>query len=121
MPRAIRYDFWKKPANYNAMRREVSREVASGFLTHTEVDLFGNVGAPPPWDAFHYSPSTRTLADEIKALRRYVALNDVDPFHGWHMCSGAHCMCYPAPNAFRNPSRELLAMQAGKPAYGSAA
>lgn len=60
-----------------------------------------------------------TLADEIAKLQREQAKRDSDPFHGWHPCTGANCKCNPAPQVFRHPSRELLAMQAGKPAYGS--
>lgn len=59
-----------------------------------------------------------TLAEEIDALRKQQAKRDANPFYGWHPCSGTHCLCNPAPVAFRSPSPELLAFQAGKPAYG---
>lgn len=68
----------------------------------------------PPTSA----PKVRTLADELKALRAEQAKRDRDPLYKWHPCTGAHCDCKPAPDAFRTPSKELLAMQAGKPAYG---
>lgn len=47
-------------------------------------------------------PAPRTLADDVRALKRYMAARDADPFHGWHPCNGTHCMCNPAPAAFRS-------------------
>ena len=58
-----------------------------------------------------------TLAEELDAMRAEQAKRDKDPYYKWHPCTGAHCMCKPAPTAFRSPSKELLAMQAGKKAY----
>jgi len=69
-------------------------------------------------DAFHYHPHRQTLADELRCLRTFMKKRDQDPFAGWHPCSGDRCECNPAYKAFRQPSKEMLAMQAGKPAYG---
>lgn len=57
-----------------------------------------------------------TLQDEIKAMYKAQAAG---PFAHWHPCTGMSCDCRPAPQGFRAPSKELLAMQSGKPAYGS--
>ena len=68
-------------------------------------------------------PKTRTLADEIKAMRQAAAKG---PYHGWHPCAhsvghgGGECLGAAGVHpAFRAPSPELLAMQRGEPAYGA--
>lgn len=61
---------WKKPREWEYLRRE---DVANGYR-----DLFG-LAVAPQWDAFSYSPSRTTLADELRNLRSWVRKNDRDP------------------------------------------
>lgn len=69
-------------------------------------------------------PRVSTLADELRALRAWMRKRAVDPWHGWHPstsivhASNGRVVYSPSPPAFRTPSAELRAMQAGKPAYG---
>ena len=98
--------------SYFATQAEAKAAIRAWLDTAEELR---SVKGPKPIDAMKKPPVVRTLADEIKALRLAATKG---PYHGWHPCSGVNCNCNTAPTPFRSPSAELLAMQAGKPAYG---
>lgn len=109
-------DGWERrndTASYFDSREDALASV--GIWQETADELSGQ--RAPRLTVHTKPPKVRTLADEIKAMRKDYAGNG-DPLHGFRPCSGIHCNCKTAPAPFNMPSKELLAMQAGKPVYG---
>lgn len=71
-------------------------------------DLFGNETKLSFRDVGHWSPSERTLVDELETLRAYMAKRDVDPLHNWNPCrGGTRCQCRPGLTAEHAVGRRL--------------
>lgn len=65
------------------------------------------------------NPPARTLAQELSALRAYMAKRDIDPWHGWRPHkTGSNCACHatgfewfrPVPCVFKSRERERKAL-----------
>lgn len=89
-------------------------------------DLFGRVCDAPTDCGYGWRPKRGDIRDELRALRAWMAKRDKDPWHGfnwsWRVYSESADAYVPVrPAGFRTPSPEMLAMQAGRAAYGQPA
>ena len=131
--RKPRYDFWRKPTEYDAWRALARRALNAvhgpqptrypwdqseptdlvALLAEAEPyivrDLWGRLTPEPAWeDAWHYSPSTRTLADDLRSLAKVRREIDADPSTHLPRICWAGCKCTSTSKDWTKPEPNTL-------------